>query len=250
MSGRLNVEIEHLLPAVVVRPFGVLDASSAGQLRAILLRCLAEQPVGLVLSTADVAVTDEAGLAVLANVARQSEHWPGTRIAVVSAEPSIAAAVDRMGIGRYVRLCPDVASAVQAIGQWPGPPMMRQRVAPDRHAPGLARTAVQDFCLTHRVGGDGDAAQLIASELVTNAVVHAGTPIDLTLRLAPDVLHIAVRDGGDGRARLTSVVDESAESGRGLLLVDALATSWGTFIPDVGKVVWATVRVRPLSVMD
>jgi anti-sigma regulatory factor (Ser/Thr protein kinase) len=116
---------------------------------------------------------------------------------------------------------------------------------PDRDAPGHARTAVQEFCQRQGVGGDRDAAQLVASELVTNAVVHAGTAIDLTLRLLGSTLHIAVRDGGTGRPHVADV-DESAESGRGLMLVDALASSWGTFFPDAGKVVWATVRVRSL----
>ncbi len=62
---------------------------------------------------------------------------------------------------------------------------------PDRYAPGLARAAVQDFCDEWAVDGDRRAAQLVASELVTNAVVHAGTPIDLTLRLVPP--HLAHR---------------------------------------------------------
>ena len=45
-------------------------------------------------------------------------------------------------------------------------------------------------------------------------------------------LQIAVRDGGDGRARLAGITDESAESGRGLLLVDALAQAWGNFAAE------------------
>jgi anti-sigma regulatory factor (Ser/Thr protein kinase) len=123
--------------------------------------------------------------------------------------------------------------------------MARRRIVPDRDAPGHARSAVQEFCQLHRVGGDRDAAQLVASELVTNAVVHAGTTIELTLRLMAPMLHIGVRDGGTGRPHVADV-DESSESGRGLMLVDALASSWGTFFPDTGKVVWATVRVRSL----
>ena len=49
---------------------------------------------------------------------------------------------------------------------------------------------------------------------------------------------------------MSSDVDESAESGRGLLLVDALASAWGSFVLDSGKMVWATVRVRPLTRFD
>jgi len=65
------------------------------------------------------------------------------------------------------------------------------------------------------------------------------------LRLIPPLLHIAVRDTGPGEARIADIVDESSPSGRGLLLVDALATAWGSFVPNAGKVVWATIRVRP-----
>jgi len=73
--------------------------------------------------------------------------------------------------------------------------------------------------------------------------VHAGTAIDLTLRFLPPLLHIAVRDLAGGIPRMTGVLDESAESGRGLLLVDALAVRWGSFVPHRGKIVWAQVRV-------
>jgi anti-sigma regulatory factor (Ser/Thr protein kinase) len=120
-------------------------------------------------------------------------------------------------------------------------------VGPDRNAPGLARLAVQEFCEELGVDGDGDSAQLVASELVTNAVVHAGTDIDLTLRLIPPLLHVAVRDGSTQPARIADIVDQSSPSGRGLLLVDALSTAWGSVVLNSGKVVWATIRVRHRS---
>jgi anti-sigma regulatory factor (Ser/Thr protein kinase) len=163
----------------------------------------------------------------------------------VAAAVELQRAAARLGIQDAVAWCPDEASAVTEVGEVPVPPTARRRIVPDRDAPGHARTAVQEFCQRQGVGGDRDAAQLVASELVTNAVVHAGTAIDLTLRLLGSTLHIAVRDGGTGRPHVADV-DESAESGRGLMLVDALASSWGTFFPDAGKVVWATVRVRSL----
>jgi len=96
-------------------------------------------------------------------------------------------------------------------------------------------------------GGAGDVNEKdrIIGLLGTLILEHAGTTIELTLRLMTPALHIAVRDGGTGRPHVADV-DESSESGRGLMLVDALASSWGTFFPDTGKVVWATVRVRSL----
>jgi hypothetical protein len=152
-----------------------------------------------------------------------------------------------MGIAAHVRICPDRESALNEFARHPRLPRISRRIWPDRNAPAAARGVVQEFCEAQRIGGDRDAAQLIASELVTNAVVHAGTSMELTLRLVAPHLHIAVRDGGEGHPRINGAVDESAESGRGLLLVDALASAWGSLVPSTGKIVWATVRVRALA---
>jgi Histidine kinase-like ATPase domain len=196
----------------------------------------------VIIDTAQLTVTDDLGLTVLAGVARESLRWPGTRFALAGS-PAVLSAATRLGIDQLVAMSPDRDSALALFDGLP--PTRRDRMAPDRDSPGLARLAVQEFCEQQRVDGDGDAAQLVASELVTNAVVHARTELDLTLRLLAPLLHIAVRDTGPGQARIADIVDESSPTGRGLLLVDALSTAWGNLIPNTGKVVWATVRVRP-----
>ena len=72
-----------------------------------------------------------------------------------------------------------------------------------------------------------DEAVLLLSELVTNAILHAGTEIEVTLRLDDDgrVLRVEVRDGNP---RLPAVRRYSVLSGtgRGLSLVDSTASSW------------------------
>jgi anti-sigma regulatory factor (Ser/Thr protein kinase) len=108
----------------------------------------------------------------------------------------------------------------------------------------VAREIVREFCEANNVAGDFATAQVIASELVTNAVVHAGTTIDFTVRLVGSDLHVAVRDHDSRPARIVGFVEESAEGGRGLVLVDALARAWGSLPAVPGKVVWASVRVR------
>ena len=246
MSVDFSFEVEHTNPVVVVRPRGVLDAYTAADLRGALLECVAEQPVGVLVDASELSVIDDIGLTVLATVAQQSAHWPGTRFALAAPTMEVAAGLARMGVDRHIALCPDVDSAFLELARWPAPPWTRRRITPDRDAPAMARAAVHAFLEEHGVR-DGDAAQLVASELVTNAVVHAGTDMDLTLRLVPPLLHIAVRDTANGQVKIASIINESSESGRGLLLVDALATAWGTLVPDIGKVVWATVRVRPVT---
>jgi anti-anti-sigma regulatory factor len=243
MGLQLHVEVERTHPVAVIRPRGVLDAINAADLRAALLECIADQPVAALIDASELVLGDDLALTVLAAVARQTEEWPGTRIAIAGGSADLGTAVERMGVGRYFVMSPDRESAQAQFSGSPQAPTVRERIAPDRNAPGLARSVVADFCQSLGVR-DHDAAQLVASELVTNAVVHAGTTIDLTLRFVPPVLHIAVRDRAGGVPHISGIVDEAAENGRGLVLVDALASRWGSFIPHRGKIVWAVVQTR------
>ncbi|MCZ2523135.1 ATP-binding protein [Streptomyces sp. HB2AG] len=101
-----------------------------------------------------------------------------------------------------------------------------------------------------------DAAALVVSELATNAVRHGsrdGQSLELRLLLLPDpaVLRVEVSDARGGTVpdpvppgpvpvHTTDSAEDGAESGRGLLLVDALATRWGWAPgPGTGKTVWA-----------
>jgi DNA-binding NarL/FixJ family response regulator len=80
-------------------------------------------------------------------------------------------------------------------------------------------------------------AELLTSELVNNAVVHATSSVMLRLRLDRHRLRIEVADTGEGALhRKRAAVSDT--SGRGLLLVDALSSSWGTSANPEGKVVW------------
>jgi anti-sigma regulatory factor (Ser/Thr protein kinase) len=89
-----------------------------------------------------------------------------------------------------------------------------------------------------------DRAVLLASELVTNAVIHARTELRLRVELRGELLHLAVHDGSPRLLRLVPIPDPEAEGGRGLWLVEQLARAWGVNRhPDGGKVVWCTLRL-------
>ncbi|MCF3124841.1 ATP-binding protein [Streptomyces arenae] len=91
-----------------------------------------------------------------------------------------------------------------------------------------------------------DAAALVLSELVTNAVVHtASRRIICELCADPEKLRITVRDEGCGSGVPRPVhrgADE--EHGRGLLLVDAVSSAWGVHDagPGIGLTVWAELQ--------
>ncbi|MER6009392.1 ATP-binding protein [Streptomyces bluensis] len=93
----------------------------------------------------------------------------------------------------------------------------------------------------------GESAALVVAELAANAVTHGrvrGRCFRLTLTIdAPDTLRVEVSDPRGERPlppRTAVIPDSTAESGRGLLLVTALAIRWGTTpYPPSGKTVWA-----------
>jgi anti-sigma regulatory factor (Ser/Thr protein kinase) len=81
----------------------------------------------------------------------------------------------------------------------------------------------------------------VTSELVSNAIDHAGTMMNLRLTRRPRYLHIAVRDGSTTAPRRAPLPDPSASGGRGLHLVASMAVRWGSLPSEAGKVVWATL---------
>lgn len=85
-----------------------------------------------------------------------------------------------------------------------------------------------------------DTVTLLLSELVTNVVVHAAAAPTVAVHLLPDRVRVEVAD--DDTTRLEArEAPLSAENGRGLVLVEALAHRWGQVALPVGKVVWFDV---------
>jgi serine phosphatase RsbU (regulator of sigma subunit)/anti-sigma regulatory factor (Ser/Thr protein kinase) len=109
----------------------------------------------------------------------------------------------------------------------------------DGRSPGTARAHVRAFLAAHGLLALADDALLLVTELVTNAVVHAGTECELRLAADGAGLHVEVVDYSPG---VTPVVraeaDSGREGGRGLFLLDALSEEWGTAHARDRKSVW------------
>jgi anti-sigma regulatory factor (Ser/Thr protein kinase) len=86
-----------------------------------------------------------------------------------------------------------------------------------------------------------DDVKLLVSELVTNAVIHAHSEVEVAVRLMPDAIRIEVIDRGPTSMLTPTAPTQDAESGRGLLLVESMASSWGVEPLDHGKSVWFEV---------
>ena len=82
-----------------------------------------------------------------------------------------------------------------------------------------------------------DSATLVLSELVTNAFVHAGTPVQLSVAATAAGVRVEVEDGG-AHAPVRRRYAETAGTGRGLQLVEELSDRWGVDDTSRGKRVW------------
>jgi PAS domain S-box-containing protein len=82
-----------------------------------------------------------------------------------------------------------------------------------------------------------ETAELLVSEIVTNALVHAGTPIDVAFSLLDGGLRVEVSDGSP-HAPARRGYGPNAGTGRGLMLLEELVDEWGVVVDGPGKTVW------------
>ncbi|MFF9195684.1 ATP-binding protein [Streptomyces sp. NPDC014779] len=100
------------------------------------------------------------------------------------------------------------------------------------------RHALREMLGTWGGPGATDVAELLTSELVTNALVHTEHGAVVTATVLPEHLRVEVRDFVPGLSRPPVPHADDGTHGRGLVLVQALADSWGVENQGAGKVVW------------
>jgi anti-sigma regulatory factor (Ser/Thr protein kinase) len=161
------------------------------------------------------------------------------RILVVSSVAGLVVAGVRSlrGSGRIGR----VARTLTAVARRRLPHRSDVRYPAVAGSVGRAREEVALACQRWHVPELADPARLVVSELVANAVEHAGTPVQMSLRWCAPQLRIEVADQTTAAAAPRA---DRSERGKGLLLVDACAASWGCRPRRDGKAVWA-ILVRP-----
>jgi anti-sigma regulatory factor (Ser/Thr protein kinase) len=127
---------------------------------------------------------------------------------------------------------------------------MGTQVAVDQMLPALPSSAGQARrLLRDALPGEAseeavDAAALALSEIVTNALVHAGTPMRLRVILAPSAVRVELADGSV-HLPLPRDYSRAAGTGRGLHMVTEVVDQWGAHHDEDGKVVWFEIADPP-----
>jgi anti-anti-sigma factor len=239
---------------------GELDLAAVPSLRQALLKRLSEQPLAVICDLSGLWSIDLACVTVFTTVANHpASYWPDTNLLLCSAQPAVAAVLGRLRTPRFLPVHPTLEDALnQAAAR---PPYLRAELPlePSPTAAASARRFVRDTCWYWRleeVDGPGDSeerrrvrdlvdrAELVASELVANAVVHTRGPLRLRLEWRGERLHLAVHDWLPRLLRLAGDPgDLETEDGRGLLIVDQLTGRWGVRYPaEGGKVIWCVLE--------
>jgi len=132
-----------------------------------------------------------------------------------------------------VRVPERAASTTSASTDLPAQPLSARR------ARRFVVTALEAF----DVRGLDEVAELLTSEVVTNAVVHAHSGVRVTVESVPGGARVSVADSNPLVPALRPPVHE-AEHGRGLHLVDTLAHRWGVDAVGEGKAIWFELRTE------
>jgi anti-sigma regulatory factor (Ser/Thr protein kinase) len=189
-------------------------------------------------------VADDASLMMFPAVAKHAADEFQIAVLLCAASDALAESFHALGLENPVPLYPTAAAASCFANGWP---VMRTalRLASTPEAPAIARAFVDESCAQWRVPGEvAEALRLISTELVTNVVVHADTPMRVILRRSRRHIHVAVMDEEPRLAMRRPPVSPQSASGRGLIFVEAFSSAWGCTPTATGKSTWATLTFR------
>jgi len=206
-----------------------------------LLRALFRQPHTVACDVSAVAGDlDDGTLRRLLDTGGYLEHWPGTRLALVTRDRRPAGPHDGPPWAD-VLVGGSLAEALDSLSVVPASRTAEIQLAARPRASRAARDFVSRTCLDWRLPHGISSAVLVVSELVTNAVSHAGTNVDVSLSALGNRLRLSVQDGSDDPPRLVRAGAELGR-GRGMHVVEGFSRAWGSLPgPEGGKAVWVVI---------
>jgi anti-anti-sigma regulatory factor len=244
MSAALVCESSVDPPLVMVRVTGQLSLATVPQIRMAVLKAIAEEPQAILLDVRGLTLIDDVHLTAFIALARHAAAWPSIPILLCGPTPAVTAGVLRLAIDRHVIMCAGLDEGRRRALDRPLPDRVVHTFSPLPETAAQARGVTVDACHAWRLAHLAPSAELVVTELVSNAVRHARTTFNLTITRTDRKLHLAVRDYATPLARLVGPADETEPGGRGLLIVEALSTWWGCTPTRDGKVTWVTMSAQ------
>lgn len=223
-------------PVPVLVLAGPLTVRTASQAETAVRKLLLDRG-SLLVDVRDLEPVVPSLLAFFSSTLSGVGGWPVARLVLVAPPGPLSSALRRNGVLREVGLAEDRDRALGLLGHRPERVRRRTGLPETVVAVRYARVLVRDACQEWELAGGIPArAELLADELVANAVVHGGGRRTLVLTLDDAGLRVGVRDEGIG------VPDPDTATGQGLHVVAELSDGWGTSRHAVGKTVWALLR--------
>ncbi|HZD67664.1 MAG TPA: ATP-binding protein [Actinomycetes bacterium] len=230
---------------VVLTLVGRLELTAAARILGALIKHLDQQPPAIICDLAGVEAIDPVCGGVFTSLRHPALGWPGTVLAVCGARPAVAAVLTQHWTREPVSLYPTLDDAIaQARVQ---PPRLRKKLT---LRPGAAASAagafVRDLFAHWELDTMAEPVALLANELVSNAVAHARTRVELRVELCGPRLQVAVHDPDPQLVEMLTAKD-AGECGLGLSMVSRVAKAWGVRQdPAGGRIVWCTLD-RPVA---
>ena len=248
-------------------PIRVLLVDDVADLRLVVRRALEQVPAFEVVGEAgdgaaaiELAVATSPDLIVLdlsmpgvdgfEALPRLRQVAPAAKVVVLSGLPPhgaerrarSAGAVGFIEKGTPSRQLVDELLTIAALVEAVEPPSAEERVRLEREptAPRAARRFVDETLRRWDCAEAIETIELLVSELVTNALLHAESVADVAVILRPDAIRVEVGDDSPTPPERRHAKDNEP-SGRGIALVEVLSSSWGVDGYDDGKVVWFEV---------
>jgi LuxR family transcriptional regulator, maltose regulon positive regulatory protein len=222
---------------------GRLDLAAAPQLQRAILKQLAQQPPAVICDLSQVEVIDPLCAGVFTSIRHPALSWPGTALILCGVHPAVAETLREQGVASRLAM---YSSLDQALANAHArPPWLREQLAlgPVPTAAAAGRAFVREVCGRWGLQVLADPAALLASELVTLSVAHAGTAMELRMELVGARLEVAVTDEDSDLLGFLAAREET-DRGLGLLVVDQVAAAWGVRQDGAGgKTAWCTLEL-------
>jgi Histidine kinase-like ATPase domain len=208
-----------------------------------LFWALAEEPRLVVCDLTAMPVSAPDGIDLFAPILRYLADWPGVGVVVVTGpDTDVRAGLKSLPLPPTLVVSESRDAGLDELRpQLPSLGRVGTHLTARLSAPRTARRFTVQSLLAWKLMTLVAPASLVVSELVTNAVVHAASTVELALSRADGRLQMTVRDHGVGHPHARfEAPEEHFLGGRGLLLVQATTRGWGVFPARAeGKTVWA-----------